>query len=1049
MLTSKPGHRFFANEIAQQSSGYVRQTPFNLKKSLLLTALAFCGAVNQLHAAEAVVNGGFNNDGASWTRFIYYSNYNLNPSPYAVQATVAATDYYGNGLTRNIFTIDNTSGWNGGIVSNAISQKVNLIANTQYKLTFKARVEAPGASDVFVSIRKTDQSPGYVDAPTVVEKRVSVTTTGFATYTIYFTTPANLSGDTHLFISGASIHVLGAQRAKVGLADVSITDNPSFTQNVVYYMNPTGTQVAIDINQVGYLGRDKPLVFTVRGYSQSWEQYLVPALYRNGVKVSSVPAATLVQTGVDTETGERVLTFSMNVSSLTPAVDAQTGEPYGMRTQGYQIRLDHAGTPYPPSRIFSQAFQIGADVYGTLAVDALNYFKANRANEVIGDIARRAVHSRGETFTNNSDGTVKSYKNSRPAGPLGDSSAACRGGLDNFGNDFTSTPCTFKNGVPNVPTKGWFDAGDQGKYVINGGVALWTLQNQIERIQSGLASAVNSDQLKKLQEEAKYEMDFMLSMQAKPETKAYVPVGWQGDKLSASGVAGIYQVPFGDKRTVAHALADNAAGVVAYNGGNLPRLQVKLNLTNEDVSGMVFHSLYDETWTSLPTAPGANNQKRLLSYPTSAATYNFVAVAAQCYRIFKNVDLAYANTCKSAAHTAWTAAEARRVAGKDIFRYEYANNDWSAVDTSKANDLVLKNGFGLLPQWSGGGAYGDLRLKDEIYWAAMELYLATDDGNYLVTARREVSSTNDTGSGQWSGCQAVSGQTYTQNSFPVHCYPWVNGFDWQNVMALGTLSAVSADKNAFPAAAKLNPATVPFTISYTDSANVVRSISFSVTPKANVLAYANALKNQVSLQAFRFPKTPYSPTNRDTDYEWGSNGSILNRSIVLATAYDLTADKSYANAATGGMDFILGRNGNGMSYVTGYGQRAAQYPHHRYWAKLAHNSYPEAQPGVLLGGANSRDIQAIFANADHCTSRQAVAPFACTGTFDPAVIGPGDQDNKYFMDKVVSKCMTSSLKSPQKCFADSHHSFASSEVAINWNAPLTWMATFMQNYGPK
>jgi hypothetical protein len=75
-----------------------------------------------------------------------------------------------------------------------------------------------------------------------------------STYTAYFKTPATLAGDTYLYISGASGVVLGGQRAKIGVADVSITDSPSFTQNVVYYMNPAGTQVSIDINQLGYLG---------------------------------------------------------------------------------------------------------------------------------------------------------------------------------------------------------------------------------------------------------------------------------------------------------------------------------------------------------------------------------------------------------------------------------------------------------------------------------------------------------------------------------------------------------------------------------------------------------------------------------------------------------------------------------------------------------------------------------------------------------------------------------------------------------------------------
>jgi endoglucanase len=43
-------------------------------------------------------------------------------------------------------------------------------------------------------------------------------------------------------------------------------------------------------------------------------------------------------------------------------------------------------------------------------------------------------------------------------------------------SDFT---CTYRLDV----TGGWFDAGDYGKYVVNGGIAVWTLMNLYERNQ--------------------------------------------------------------------------------------------------------------------------------------------------------------------------------------------------------------------------------------------------------------------------------------------------------------------------------------------------------------------------------------------------------------------------------------------------------------------------------------------------------------------------------------------------------------------------------------
>ena len=40
---------------------------------------------------------------------------------------------------------------------------------------------------------------------------------------------------------------------------------------------------------------------------------------------------------------------------------------------------------------------------------------------------------------------------------------------------------------------GWYDAGDHGKYVVNGGISVWTLLNQYERAKHlGIAGAARS-----------------------------------------------------------------------------------------------------------------------------------------------------------------------------------------------------------------------------------------------------------------------------------------------------------------------------------------------------------------------------------------------------------------------------------------------------------------------------------------------------------------------------------------------------------------------------
>jgi endoglucanase len=36
---------------------------------------------------------------------------------------------------------------------------------------------------------------------------------------------------------------------------------------------------------------------------------------------------------------------------------------------------------------------------------------------------------------------------------------------------------------------------------------------------------------------------------------------------------------------------------------------------------------------------------------------------------------------------------------------------------------------------------------------------------------------------------------------------------------------------------------------------------------------------------------------------------------------------------------------------------------------------------------------------------------------------------------------------PQKCFADNIEAWSTNEIAINWNAPLAWVAAFLDEKG--
>jgi endoglucanase len=304
----------------------------------------------------------------------------------------------------------------------------------------------------------------------------------------------------------------------------------------------TGSPVRV--NQVGYLtdGAKSGTFVTEATEALPWTL--------NDADGAEVASGTTTPAGVDSTSAQNVHTFDF--SDVTAP-----GE-------GYTVTID--GKKSVP-------FTIGDDVYASLSTDALAYYYHNRSGIKI-------------------DAALVGEEYARPAGHVnvapnqGDDGVTC----------WATDPCDYTLDAAG----GWYDAGDHGKYVVNGGISVAQLMSIYEQYpdalgDGSLAVPETGNDIPDILDEAKWEMDFLMAMQ--------VPQG-------------------------------------------------------QELAGMAHHKLHDAEWTALPTRPENDGQPRELHPPSTAATLNLAAAGAQCARVFEAYDADYAASCLASAERAWQAAQA-------------------------------------------------------------------------------------------------------------------------------------------------------------------------------------------------------------------------------------------------------------------------------------------------------------------------------------------------------------------------------------------------------
>jgi endoglucanase len=169
--------------------------------------------------------------------------------------------------------------------------------------------------------------------------------------------------------------------------------------------------------------------------------------------------------------------------------------------------------------------------------------------------------------------------------------------------------------------------------------------------------------------------------------------------------------------------------------------------------------------------------------------------------------------------------------------------------------------------------------------------------------------------------------------------------------------------------------------------------------KKTIMNEANNLRTVGDTSAYRLPAFPWS-------WNWGSNSAMANNGMVLVHAYLLTKDKSYLDGAQQCLDYLLGKNPQDMTYVTGFGYRSPRNPHHR---PSEADMVDDPVPGMLVGGPHlgKQDINLDGKENWKCPNYAAA-------------------------DK------------PALAYIDNRCSYATNEVAINWNAPLAYLAAALE-----
>ena len=190
--------------------------------------------------------------------------------------------------------------------------------------------------------------------------------------------------------------------------------------------------------------------------------------------------------------------------------------------------------------------------------------------------------------------------------------------------------------------KGWYDAGDYGKYTVNAGISTYELlllyeafSDRFDGFSLGIPESGND--LPDILDEVKWELDWLLTMQ-------------------------------------------------------------------DPADGGVYHKVTDKSFIG-DLMPAMAGETRYFIGKAAPAAFDFAAVLAAAYRVYKKFRPSFADSCLAAARCAW---------------------EWGTAYP----DSTFRN-----PSDVVTGEYRDANPSDEMLWAGFELFIATGDSAYFTAGK--------------------------------------------------------------------------------------------------------------------------------------------------------------------------------------------------------------------------------------------------------------------------------------------------------------------------